>query len=66
MKDENFITVDELAERYKTSRYVVYEWIAKNHFPADVILRLGRKILINQKNLERFEAAGGTATKVTM
>jgi hypothetical protein len=61
MNENKFISVEELAERYNTSKFVVYEMIAKNYFPTDVILRLNRKILINIENLERFEADGGTA-----
>lgn len=64
MNDKKFMTVDELAERYGTSRYVGYEMISKNYFPQDVVLRLGRKILIHRENLERFEAKGGTAAKM--
>ena len=63
MENKNFLTVDEVAERYQTSRYVIYEWITKKHFPVNVVLRLGRKILINRENLERFEQTGGTAQK---
>ena len=60
---DDFGTVKELAARYRTSPAVCFQWIAEKKFPENVILRLGRKILINWKNLEAFEATGGTAAQ---
>lgn len=60
---DDFLTVKELAARYRTSTAVCFQWIAEKRFPENVILRLGRKILINRKNLETFEATGGTASQ---
>lgn len=60
---DEFGTVKELAARYRTSPPVVFQWIAEKKFPENVILRLGRKILIHWKNLEAFEANGGTTAQ---
>ena len=59
--NDEFLTVKEVAARYRTSPAVVFQWIAEKRFPENVIVRLGRKILVNRKSLQEFEANGGTA-----
>lgn len=55
-KDDDFITVSEVAHRYRTSEAMIYRWLSENQIPPSVVLRLGRKILINRKKLEEFES----------
>lgn len=56
-----YMEVTQLAARHHTTPAVTYQDIANGKYPANVVLRLGRKILIHRKNLEAFEANGGTA-----
>lgn len=53
---EEFLTVQETAERYRTNNQMIYRWISEKRFPKNAVLRLGRKILINRKKLEEFES----------
>lgn len=55
-KDDDYITVGEVAHRYRTSEAMIYRWLSENQIPQSVVLRLGRKILINRKKLEAFES----------
>jgi excisionase family DNA binding protein len=61
--NEEFMTVSEVANRYRTSSPMIYRWVAESRFPESVVLRLGRKILIHRKNLEAYEAQGGDLFK---
>jgi predicted DNA-binding transcriptional regulator AlpA len=60
---EKFLTVKELARRYRSPEIVIYRWILEKRFPENVVLRLGSKILINRENLEVFESQGGNLLK---
>ncbi len=60
-----YMEVPQLAARHHTTPAVAYQDIANGKYPANVVLRLGRKILIHRKNLEAFEANGGTAQAET-
>ena len=62
-ESEKFLTVAETAHRYRTSEQVIYRWITEKRFPANAVLRLGRKILINRRNLQIFENQGGELIK---
>jgi excisionase family DNA binding protein len=58
-KKINFLTVKEVAQRYRTSEAMIYRWISERRFPENVVLKLGSKILINRNSLEFFESEGG-------
>lgn len=58
-----YMEVSQLAARHHTTPAVTYQDIANEKYPANVVFRLGRKILIHRKNLEAFEANGGTAAQ---
>ena len=57
--DLEFLTVKEVAQRYRTSNAMIYRWISQKCFPENVVIRLGSKILIHRENLEVFESTGG-------
>ena len=62
-KTKEFLTVAEVSVWLRTTRAVIYQWIAEKRFPESAVLRLGRKILIHRKNLEEVEAQGGELVK---
>lgn len=63
MNKPEFLNVRELATRYRTSEAVIYRWISQKCFPANVVIKLGSKILIHRGNLEMFESKGGVLFK---
>lgn len=60
---EKFLTVKEVARRYRTSSAMIYRWISQKCFPETVVIRLGSKILFQRESLERFESNGGELFK---
>ena len=59
-KEQKFLTVPEVAKRYRTNNQVIYRWVSEKRFPENVVLRLGRKILFHCQNLEAFETRQGS------
>ncbi len=56
-------TAEEVAPLFRTSKAVVYEWYRQSKFPPNVAFRIGRKILFNKTELEKWIANGGTAAQ---
>lgn len=56
------LTAKEVCSPYfRTSEQMVYEWFRQGKFPPNVAFRIGRKILFNKPELEKWIATGGTA-----
>lgn len=57
-------TAKEVAKPYfRSSEAMVYEWFRQGLFPPNVAFRIGRKILFNKSELEKWIANGGTASQ---
>lgn len=55
--EDVFLTVAEIAEQLTVSQQTVRNWIGRERLPAT---RVGRRIRIRQRDLERFIIAGAT------
>ena len=51
------LTVDEMAKELNISRTTAYELVKQDGFPA---FRIGRKVLVNRRGLQRWMDEGGT------
>lgn len=63
MSEKRYAVASEVAVMYRTSPAVIYLWTREGRFPANAVLRLGRKILWDLDALESWAANGGTPIK---
>jgi predicted DNA-binding transcriptional regulator AlpA len=54
------LTVTEVAQLLRKSRNGIYDDFARGLFPIGVVLRVGGRLLFNEKELEKWIARGGT------
>jgi hypothetical protein len=54
-------SLEYLRRVFPISRWQAEQLARKNFFPAGVIVRLGRRVLVNPERLAEFIAAGGKA-----
>jgi excisionase family DNA binding protein len=58
--NNHYLTVDDVAERLKTSRTAIYQRIYRGEFPSDTIIRFGkRRLLFKQQEFFNFINSGG-------
>jgi len=57
MEDETFLTLDELARRWKVSKSLLYHRLSNGERMPEHI-RLGRRYRFRIENVRRFEEAG--------
>lgn len=53
--DDNYLTVEEVAQRLRVSKQTIYSWIAEGRLEST---KLGRVRRIMASSVERFVAAG--------
>ena len=58
-------TAKEVKGYFRSSEAMVYEWFKQGVFPPNVAFRIGRKILFNKIELEKWIANGGTASQTS-
>lgn len=49
--DQKPLSVTEVAEIFKVSRYTIYQWAREGRIP---FLRIGRRVLFPQKSIDEF------------
>jgi Helix-turn-helix domain len=54
--------VPEVAEQYRTSPAQIYSWVREGRFPANCVLRIGKKILLDLDALDVWATNGGSPT----
>ena len=57
--DDEYLTVNEIAEHLKLSPQTLRNWIDQNRLPA---VRIGRRVRVRRADLDRILAEGTTAT----
>jgi hypothetical protein len=58
---EKLESLEYLRRVFPISRWQAEQLARENFFPAGVIVRLGRRVLVNPEKLSEFIAAGGKA-----
>ena len=56
--DEEYLTVNEIAEHLKLNPQTLRNWIDQNRLPA---VRIGRRVRVRRTDLDRILAEGATA-----
>ncbi len=59
---EEYITPDEIAERFRVSRQAVYKWISEGKLEG---LRFGRSVRVPRESLERFVEASRMSSETS-
>ncbi len=57
---EEYVTPDEIAERFRVSRQAVYKWISEGKLEG---LRFGRSVRVPRESLERFVEASRVSSE---
>ena len=57
--DDEYLTVNEIAEHLKLNPQTLRNWIDQNRLPA---VRIGRRVRVRRADLDRILAEGTTAT----
>lgn len=58
--ENEFETVKESAKRVRTSEAQFYNWIREGTLKSPVVTKIGRKILVNPRELENWLKNGGS------
>ncbi len=66
MENKIFITAKEAAAIILTSEPMIFEWIRNQTLKPPIVTHIGRKILINEKELKLWLRNGGTLRKPKM
>ncbi len=60
MSDKHYAVAGEVAERYRTSRAQIYDWVRQRKFPTGCVLRIGKKLLFDLGALDEWANRGGS------
>lgn len=60
VKEKRYAIAPELAIRYRTSPAQIYDWTRQGRFPANCVLRIGKKILFDLDALDAWAEQGGS------
>lgn len=62
-EEKRYGIAPEVAAMYRTSPAVIYQWAREGRFPANAVLRIGKKLLFDMSALEIWASNGGTPIK---